>query len=58
MDQKKDSRTEMEKMIAGEMFWNSDTEISAVKSRARALADSYNRTTEDPPDFEGAVWRL
>ena len=50
MDRKKDTRTEVEKMKAGEMFWNSDAEISAMKSRARALADSYNRTTEDQPE--------
>ena len=49
-EQKKDTRTEFEKLKAGELFWNSDPEILAVKSRARALADSYNRTTEDQPE--------
>ena len=40
-------KTEMEKHLAGEKFWNSDPEIGAVKSRARALCDTYNHTTED-----------
>ena len=41
------SKTELEKQMAGEEFWNSDPQISAKKSRARALCDAYNRTTED-----------
>lgn len=41
------NKTEMEKQIAGETFWNSDPEIGAAKSRTRALCDNYNLTTED-----------
>lgn len=43
-------KTEMEKMMAGEIFWNGDAEIGAAKSRSRALCDRYNRTTEDQPE--------
>ncbi len=41
------SKTELEKQLAEEEFWNSDPEIGAKKSHARALCDAYNRTTED-----------
>ena len=40
-------KTELEKQKSGEEFWNSDAELSAVKSAARALCDQYNLTTED-----------
>ena len=35
-------KTELEKQKSGEEFWNSDAELSAVKSAARALCDQYN----------------
>jgi maltose O-acetyltransferase len=41
--------TEMERLKRGEMFWNSDPEINAVKKRARALAGQFNATTEEEP---------
>lgn len=43
-------KTEMQKMKDGELFWNSDAEIGAVKKRARALADRFNATTEEEPE--------
>ena len=43
----KDTRTEFEKMEAGEMFWNSDAKIGELKKHARRLADRFNATTED-----------
>lgn len=46
----KDTRTELEKLRAGEMFWNSDPEIGAVKKRARTLADQFNSTPESQPE--------
>lgn len=45
--QDKDNRTEYDKFCAGEMFSNSDPEISRIKKAARSLAERYNRTTEE-----------
>lgn len=45
-----DNRTELEKLRSGEMFSNSDPEISRIKKAARSLAERYNRTTEDQAD--------
>ena len=42
-------KSEMQKHLDGELFWNSDPEISAAKSRARALCDEYNLTKENQP---------
>lgn len=43
-------RSEYEKQLAGEEFWNSDPEISAKKSYARDLCDQYNLTRESEPE--------
>ena len=43
-------RSEYEKQLAGEEFWNSDPEISAKKSHARDLCDQYNLTRESEPE--------
>lgn len=43
------SMTQMERMKAGQLFWNSDEEIKAAKKRARMLADAFNATTEEEP---------
>lgn len=40
-------KTELEKQRSGEEFFNGDPELGAVKSRARALCDRYNQTTEE-----------
>ena len=43
-------RSEYEKQLAGEEFWNSDPEISVKKSYARDLCDQYNLTRESEPE--------
>ena len=43
-------RSEYEKQLAGEEFWNSDPEISAKKSYARDLCDQYNLPRESEPE--------
>ncbi len=45
-----EKKTELEKMRAGELAWNSDAEVGAAKSRARAICGRYNLTTEDQPE--------
>ncbi len=42
-------KTNLERLRDCEPFWNSDEEIKAIKKRARALADTFNATTEDEP---------
>ena len=42
-------KTELDKLLAQEMFYNGDPKISAIKSRARDLADQYNATRENEP---------
>lgn len=39
----KDTRTEFEKMEAGEMFWNSDAKNRRTKKHARRLADRFKQ---------------
>lgn len=56
-------KSEMQKHLDGELFWNSDPEISAAKSRARALCDEYNLTKENQPpgtaaSVKGNLWKL
>ena len=48
-------KSHMQKMRDMEMFWNSDEEICRVKKNARALADRYNRTTEDEAETRLAI---
>ncbi len=48
-------KTELEKMVSGELAWNSDAEIGAVKSRARAICGRYNRSTEDQKEERLAI---
>lgn len=45
----KPMKTNMQKLRDMEPFFNGDAEIGAAKSRARALADEFNRTTEAEP---------
>lgn len=42
-------KTELDKLLAQEMFYNGDPKIGAIKSRARDLADQYNATRENEP---------
>ena len=41
-----ESRTEKEKMLAGELYFASDAELLAERLRARNLTRAYNATTE------------
>lgn len=43
-------KTELEKQINGEEFLMNDPELSAVKSKVRALCDQFNLTPEDQPE--------
>ena len=45
-----ETKTELQKQQCGELFWNSDPEICRIKSRARALCDTLNNTTESEPE--------
>lgn len=42
--------TELDKLKAGQPFWNSDPEIAARKRAARSLADAFNATPEKEPE--------
>lgn len=42
--------SELDKLKAGQPFWNSDPEIAARKKAARALADAFNATSEEEPE--------
>ena len=42
-------KTELDKLLAQEMFYNGDPKISAIKSRARDLADQYSAPRENEP---------
>jgi maltose O-acetyltransferase len=41
------SRTELQKMLAGELYIAADPELTALRKRARRLTRDYNQTTED-----------
>ena len=41
-----ESRTEKEKMLAGELYFAADAELLAERLRARSLTRAYNATTE------------
>jgi maltose O-acetyltransferase len=43
-------KTEKEKMLAGELYLSSDTELTAMRNRARKLVRQYNATTEEHMD--------
>ena len=48
-------KTELEKMVSGELAWNSDAEIAAAKSRARDICNRFNRTDEGHPEERLAI---
>ena len=41
------TRTEKQKMLAGELYWAADPALVAERKQARTLTRSYNNTTED-----------
>ena len=45
-----DRKSEMEKMLAGEWFFNSGEEINGAKKHCRGLCSAYNRTSEEEPE--------
>ena len=45
-----EQKSELEKLGSGELAWNSDPEIAAVKSRARTLCNQFNQTSESEPE--------
>lgn len=45
-----DTRTEMEKLLAGDMFWNGDAEVGEAKKRARRLCREHYLTPEEQSD--------
>ncbi|MBQ8067377.1 MAG: sugar O-acetyltransferase [Solobacterium sp.] len=47
--------TEYETMIRGELYDPSDSELTAMRIRARKLARKYNNTDEDEPEKQTAI---
>jgi len=43
-------QTELQKMLAGELYRCGDPELARMRLRARGLVRSYNSTNEDEPD--------
>lgn len=41
------ARTELEKMLAGELYLASDPQLTAMRRRARNLTRVYNQTTDE-----------
>lgn len=49
------SRTEREKMIAGELYIASDPELVELRKRARRLMRAFNQATEDENELRVAI---
>ena len=49
--------TEKEKMLAGMLYDPSDSELTAMRIKARKLARRYNQTDEDEPEKQEAILR-
>ena len=49
--------TELEKMLAGQLYDPSDPELSRMRLKARKLARRYNLTNEDEPAVQLAILR-
>ena len=49
--------TERQKMLAGERYWGNDPELAALRDRARALFEAYNRTYHAHPEAGRAILR-
>ena len=49
--------TERQKMLAGELYWGNDPELAALRDRARALFEAYNRTYHAHPEAGRAILR-
>ena len=49
--------TELEKMLAGELYLAADPELAAARRRARRLTRLYNRTTEEDEEERSALLR-
>jgi maltose O-acetyltransferase len=41
------ARSEREKMLAGDLYLASDSELVELRRRARAITSAYNRTAQD-----------
>lgn len=48
-------KTEKEKMLAGEAFKTGDYKLMEDKKSARILAEKYNHSSEDNPEFRKAL---
>ena len=55
--ERKRTMTEKEKMLAGQLYDPSDTELTALLVKARKLARRYNQTDEDEPEKRTAIPR-
>ena len=47
--------SELDKMLAGEMYDSSDPELAALRVKARKLARKYNLTDEDEPEAQREI---
>ncbi len=47
MDEKIKGKTELEKMITGEMYYPSDEELTKIREKAHRLLQDYNNTYEE-----------
>lgn len=48
-------KTELEKMLAGELYDASDPELCRMRSKARRLTRQFNATTEEERDLRTAI---
>ncbi|MCD7856085.1 MAG: sugar O-acetyltransferase [Clostridiales bacterium] len=47
MDEKIKTKTELEKMLTGEMYYPGDEELTKIREKAHRLSHDYNNTYED-----------
>lgn len=47
--------TELEKMLAGELYWATDPELVALRKPARRLTREYNRSSEEETQRRQAI---
>lgn len=50
-----DTRTEWEKMVAGDLYRPGDAQLAAARARAQALMRDYNRTIVGEDDIRGPI---
>ena len=51
------SKTERQKMLAGELYLGADPELAAMRKKARDLFNRYNQTADDDWDGRHAILR-